>query len=180
MKILILCGSPHKNGNTNALAEAFVNGVDQKMHQIKKIWIPGKRIAPCTGCLYCQHHDGVCIFQDDMVPILAEIYQADLLVFVTPIYYFGMTAQLKAVIDRMSAIDDKLKQQEKKAILLTAGGLSDDWIMDGIKTQYHIMLKYLNWQSVGAVYAFGCNVTPGIKDTKYLLEAEDLGRLVCG
>ena len=50
MKILILCGSPHKNGTTNLLAEALISGIDQSRHEIEKIQLAEKKIAPCLGC----------------------------------------------------------------------------------------------------------------------------------
>ena len=176
MKILILCGSPHKNGTTNLLAEALISGIDQSRHEIEKIQLAEKKIAPCLGCEYCKRNDGVCVQKDDMEALLPSLLAADVIVFVSPIYYFGFNAQLKAVIDRFYAVNAQLKlQTEKKAILLTAGGGKEEWIPDGIFANYHTMLRYLNWTSLGQICALGCHVKDQLAQTGCLELAKELG-----
>lgn len=176
MKILILCGSPHQNGTTNALADALISGIDQIRHEIEKVQLSGKTIAPCLGCEHCRRNDGVCVHRDDMEALLPSVLAADVIVFVSPIYYFGFNAQLKAVIDRFYAVNARLKQQtEKKAILLTAGGGREEWIPDGIFANYHTMLRYLNWTSLGQVCALGCHAKEQLQQTDCLEQAQKLG-----
>ena len=177
MKILILCGSPHKNGTTNALAEALISGIDQSRHEIEKIQLAEKKIAPCLGCEYCKRNDGACVQKDDMAALLPTVLAADVIVFVSPIYYFGFNAQLKAVIDRFYAVNARLKlQTQKKAILLTAGGGKEEWIPDGIFANYHTMLRYLNWTSLGQICALSCHVKDQLAQTTCLEQAKELGR----
>ena len=177
MKILILCGSPHKNGTTNALAEALISGIDQRRHEIEKIQLAEKKIAPCLGCEYCKRNDGACVLKDDMAALLPSVLAADVIVFVSPIYYFGFNAQLKAVIDRFYAVNARLKlQTQKKAILLTAGGGKEEWIPDGIFANYHTMLRYLNWTSLGQICALNCHVKDQLAQTTCLEQAKELGR----
>lgn len=177
MKILILCGSPHKNGTTNALAEALISGIDQDRHEIEKIQLAEKKIAPCLGCEYCKRNDGACVQKDDMAALLPSVLAADVIVFVSPIYYFGFNAQLKAVIDRFYAVNARLKlQTQKKAILLTAGGGKEEWIPDGIFANYHTMLRYLNWTSLGQICALNCHVKDQLAQTTCLEQAKELGR----
>jgi multimeric flavodoxin WrbA len=177
MKILILCGSPHKNGTTNALAEALISGIDQSRHEVEKIQLAEKKIAPCLGCEYCKRNDGVCVQKDDMAALLPSVLAADVIVFVSPIYYFGFNAQLKAVIDRFYAVNARLKlQTQKKAILLTAGGGKEEWIPDGIFANYHTMLRYLNWSSLGQICALNCHVKDQLAQTTCLEQAKELGR----
>ena len=177
MKILILCGSPHKNGTTNALAEALISGIDQSRHEVEKIQLAEKKIAPCLGCEYCKRNDGVCVQKDDMAALLPSVLAADVVVFVSPIYYFGFNAQLKAVIDRFYAVNARLKlQTQKKAILLTAGGGKEEWIPDGIFANYHTMLRYLNWTSLGQICALSCHVKDQLAQTTCLEQAKELGR----
>lgn len=176
MNILILCGSPHKNGTTNALADALISGVDQTKHHVEKVYITEQKIAPCLGCDACRRNGGTCVQKDDMAPLLDAILQADLVVFASPLYYFGFTAQLKAVIDRFYAVNGQLRSQtEKKAILLTAGGGSEEWIMDGILANYRTMLRYLHWTDVGTVCAYGCHVKEQLSKSNCLEEAKKLG-----
>lgn len=178
MKILVLCGSPHKNGTTNVLAEAFLDGIDTEKHSVEKIWLQGKKTSPCLGCMYCKSHEGNCAVKDDTAEILRAVIEAELIVFVSPLYYFGMTSQLKMVIDRFFAVNDVLRQKEKKAILLTAGSDTDGWAMDGIRTHYEVMLKYLHWTSVGEICAYGCTTKEMLKATDYPAAAEKLGRSI--
>lgn len=177
MKILILCGSPHKNGTTNALAEALISGIDQSRHEVEKIQLAEMKIAPCLGCEYCKRNDGVCVQKDDMAALLPSVLAADVIVFVSPIYYFGFNAQLKAVIDRFYAVNARLKlQTQKKAILLTAGGGKEEWIPEGIFANYHTMLRYLNWTSLGQICALNCHVKDQLAQTTCLEQAKELGR----
>ena len=177
MNILILCGSPHKNGTTNALADAFISGVDMTRHTIEKIQISGKTVAPCLGCEYCRHHDGACVRKDDMQTLIPSILAADLIVFVSPIYYFGFNAQLKAVIDRFYAVNATLKTHtHKKAILLTAGGGKEEWIPDGIFANYNCMLRYLNWTSLGHVCALNCHGKEQLEGSGHPEAAKMLGQ----
>lgn len=176
MKILILCGSPHKNGTTNELAEALISGIDTSRHEVEKVQLASGKVAPCLGCEYCRRSGGICVQKDDMQELLPSVLAADVIVFVSPIYYFGFNAQLKAVIDRFYAVNAQLKQQtEKKAILLTAGGGTEEWIPDGIFANYHTMLRYLNWTSLGQVCALGCHTKDRLEGTGCLEQARKLG-----
>lgn len=176
MKILILCGSPHKNGTTNALAEALISGIDGQAHAVEKIQLSELSVAPCLGCEYCKTSGGVCVRRDDMARLLPAVLAADVIVFVSPIYYFGFNAQLKTVIDRFYAVNARLRQQTgKKAILLTAGGGREEWIPDGIFANYHTMLRYLSWTSLGQICALGCHTREQLGATGCLEQARKLG-----
>lgn len=176
MNILMVYGSPHKAGTTDAMAEAFLSGVDQAKHQVTRLRVTEKKIGPCLGCNYCRSHDGVCVQKDDMNALYPVLLEAELVVFISPLYYFGFTAQIKTLIDRFFAVNGKLRAQTgKKAILLTAGGGSEEWIMDGILANYHTMLRYLHWESLGQVCALGCNGKEQLADTGCLEEAKNLG-----
>lgn len=176
MNILVVCGSPHKNGTTNAMADALISAIDLNQHQVEKIQLCEKKVSPCLGCNYCRNHGGTCIQQDDMQSLYPSLLKADLVVFASPLYYFGFTAQIKAFIDRFYAVNTQLRAQtEKKAILLTAGGGEEEWIMDGIEANYDTMLRYLHWKSVGKVCAYSCSVKEDWEQTSYLEEAKALG-----
>ena len=176
MKILVLCGSPHKNGTTNALAEALISGIDRNRHTVEKIQLSEKKVAPCRGCEYCRRSEGCCVQKDDMQFILPSVLDADIVVFASPVYYFGFNAQLKAVIDRFYAVNPRLKlQTEKKAILLTAGGGKEEWIPEGIFANYRTMLRYLNWTSLGQICALSCHTKEQLPRTGCLEQARKLG-----
>ena len=94
MKIVILTGSPHKNGTSNTLVDEFIKGASEKGHLIKRYDTAFLDIHPCIGCDHCGMN-GTCAFNDDMIEILDTILASDLIVFATPIYYFVFLLKLK-------------------------------------------------------------------------------------
>lgn len=107
MKIVVIEGSPHKKGSTNLLAEQFMQGAKEAGHTIEALDAAHMDIHPCMGCEHCGM-DGNCAWQDDVWQIRDALLSADMAVFVTPVYYFGMSAQLKMVIDRFYSYTIKL------------------------------------------------------------------------
>ena len=99
MKIVILQGSPNRNGSTAILTEEFSRGAREAGHSITRFDLADMDVKPCTGCVACGY-EGPCVQHDDSQKIRAEILSADMLVFATPLYYYGMSAQLKTVVDR--------------------------------------------------------------------------------
>ena len=97
MKILVLNGSPRK-GNTLTAINSFVKGVSCE-HEVEVVDTYKLDVSPCTGCRACQCYKG-CVAKDDSNMIVDKIVDADLLVFATPVYWWGITAQLKMVIDK--------------------------------------------------------------------------------
>ena len=110
MKIVVLEGSPNKNGSSNMLAEQFIKGALETGHQVEVIDAARAKIHPCTGCIHCGY-DGPCIQKDEMEQIRESILGADMMVFVTPLYYYGMSAQLKILIDRFCAFTEKAAER---------------------------------------------------------------------
>ena len=114
MNILVITGSPHKKGTSSLLADQFIAGASEAGHYISRYDTIFHVTQPCLACNYCRKNAHKCIQDDDMEIIWDKIIAADLIVFVTPLYYFGMSAQLKKVIDRFYAINDLLKNKLKK------------------------------------------------------------------
>ena len=102
-KVLILSGSPRKEGNSDILCDQFLKGAVDAGNEVEKIFVAEKKITMCTGCYFCKNHDGKCVFNDDMGDILQKIIDCDVLVLSTPVYFYSISAQLKAVIDRTVA-----------------------------------------------------------------------------
>ena len=101
--VLILSGSPRKGGNSDLLCDQFARGAKEAGNNVEKIRVSAKKVAPCTGCYYCEKHDGECIQKDDMADILQKMIDADVIVLASPVYFYSIDAQLKAVIDRTVA-----------------------------------------------------------------------------
>ena len=119
MKITILNGSPRKE-NTLAMAEAFAEGAKEAGHEVEILHVGTMKIAGCLACEYCHGKgEGKCVQKDDMEKVIPAYMDSDMVVFASPIYYFGMTAQLSAAIQRMYCIGKPAKAA-KAALLLSA------------------------------------------------------------
>lgn len=94
-KILILSGSPRKNGNSDLLYNEFMRGALESGNEVEKIRITEKKVSPCSACYYCRDHGGVCVHKDDMADILQKMVDADVLVLASPVYFYSVNAQLK-------------------------------------------------------------------------------------
>lgn len=100
MKITMITGSPHKKGTTALLAESFSKGAKEAGHEVFRFDAAYKKIHPCIACDKCRDsNDGGCVFKDDMAELNPRLLEADMVVLVSPIYYYDITAQIKAVID---------------------------------------------------------------------------------
>ena len=101
--VLILSGSPRMNGNSDLLCDEFMRGAQEAGHEVEKIRIATKKIGYCRACYFCNDHKGQCAVRDDMAGILEKMLQADVIVMATPVYFYSIDAQLKALIDRTVA-----------------------------------------------------------------------------
>ena len=102
--VLIIEGSPRANGNSAVLCDEFARGAEEAGCSVKRIRAARKKVAGCLGCNACLRNGGSCVQKDDMAEIRAEMLAADVIVLASPIYFYSMTAQLKAVIDLSCAV----------------------------------------------------------------------------
>ena len=179
MKILVLTGSPHLHGTTAFLADEFCSGAKEAGNEIIRFNTSKLEIHPCTGCNHCRKDDenlGKCIFNDDMSQIYPHLLTAEAVVLVTPLYYFGMTAQLKVVIDRFYSVNALLRKKPKRLYLIAAGADADNWVMDALKAHYKSICRYLRWQEGGMVLAFGAGTRKDVESSEYKAMARTLGK----
>ncbi|WP_040683460.1 flavodoxin family protein [Thermosinus carboxydivorans] len=175
MKITVITGSPHKNGTSALLADKFIEGAQKAGHEVFRFNAAFEDIHPCLGCDRCGMN-GPCIHQDAIDKKLTpKLIAADLVVFVTPLYYFGMSAQLKTVIDRFYANNVKLSGSGKKAILMATAYDAKDWTMAALTHHYQTVVKYLGWEDIGMVLAVGCGSRPLIERSEFPEQAYQLG-----
>ena len=128
-KVLILSGSPRKGGNSDILCDEFMKGALEQGNIVEKIRVADKKIAPCTGCYFCRKSGGRCALNDDMGDILQKIIDCDVLVLSSPVYFYSMSAQLKAVIDRTVARWTEIANKE--LYYITTAAEEDEDTMDG-------------------------------------------------
>lgn len=102
-RVLILSGSPRNGGNSDVLCDEFMRGAIEAGNDTEKIRVSSKNVCPCSACYYCRDHGGECVHKDDMSDILQKMIEADVIVLASPVYFYSIDAQLKAVIDRTVA-----------------------------------------------------------------------------
>lgn len=105
-----------------------------------------------------------------------QLLNADAVVLVSPLYYFGMTAQLKTVIDRFYSVNSLLRESSKKLYLIAAGADEESWAMDGIENQYKCLCKYLKWHEAGMLLAYGLGTIRDAENSKYKEMARKFGQ----
>lgn len=175
MKIIVLQGSPNKNGSTHILIEAFTKGAEEAEHQIQRFDLVDYNVNPCTGCVACGY-EGTCVQKDDNQKIREAILSADMIVFATPLYYYGMSAQLKMVIDRFCAYNSSITNKHMKSALLTAAWNSDDWTFDALESHYKTLVRYLNFCDQGMILGKGCGNPSMTRNSGYPEKSYELGR----
>ena len=174
MKVVIITGSAHKHGTTAALADKFQQGAVDAGHDVFRFDAAFHEVHPCIGCDKCRR-TGECTFAaDDMKQLNPHLLEADVVVFVSPIYYFTLNAQIKAVIDRFYANDDALHGR-KKAALITAMADTDPDTASGANTAFQQTAKYLEWENVGILNAKNASVAADLSKED-LKAAYELGK----
>lgn len=114
-KVLAIVSSPRKGGNSELLVDEFVKGAKEAGNTVEKVCLREKKIAPCLACEACLRNGGTCVQKDDMAEVLAKLIDADVIVLSTPVYYYSVCAQMKAMIDRslpIGADGGKMKNKE--------------------------------------------------------------------
>ena len=145
MKIAILNGSP-RTGNTAAMVNAFAEGAKEAGHEVETLHVGRMKINGCLACEYCHGKGaGTCIQKDDMVKVMPAYLEADMLVYASPIYYFDVTAQLAAAMQRVYAIGKPAKAS--KAALLLSSASPNPYA--GAIATYKDMIAHLGLEDTG-------------------------------
>jgi len=172
--IVVISGSPRKDGNTERLAAAFVEGAKNAGKNVVLFRVADMKIGGCKGCEHCFESKGVCIQKDDMPPVLEALKTADALVLVSPLYFFNMSAQLKLAIDRTFALLSVGAPVVKAALLMTCGDDSST-AADGAVVSYNKICEYSKWEDAGVIIADGLHSPGEIEGRAELEKARLLG-----
>lgn len=175
MRIVVLQGSPHKKGSSNMLAHEFISGASSVGHSVTVLDGAQLKLNYCAGCDECKK-GGDCVQQDDGAVVREEMLSADMVVFVTPVYYFGMSAQLKTIVDRFHGYTQELKNKKMKAVLIASLADTDDKAILPLKAHYERICEYLRFENAGEIFGKGCANPTLTLGSKYMKEAFDLGR----
>ena len=175
-KVLILSGSPRKNGNSDILCDEFARGAAEAGNHVEKIRVSEKNIGFCRACYACRG-TGVCAIKDDMAEVLQKMIDADVLVLASPVYFYSIDAQLKALIDRTVARWLEVKNKEFYYIVTAA-----DSGKEAAETTLACFRGYADCVDgaieKGVIYGMGVYEKGKGKDTAAMKEAYEMGRNV--
>ncbi len=173
-KILVLSGSPRKGGNSDLLCDEFVRGALEVGHEVEKIRVQEKKVACCMACYACKD-TGICAIKDDMAEIMQKMIDCDVMVLASPVYFYSIDAQLKAVIDRSVCRWTEVKDKEFYYIVTCA-----DSEKESAETTIACFRGYADCVEgaveKGVIYGTGVYQAGEIKDTSAMEEVYKMGR----
>lgn len=186
--ILVIQSGGRPNGNTAQLTTAFVNGVKEAGHRVEVISLTKVEVKGCLGCNACRYGKP-CIIKDDFNELVPKIKTADLIVFSSPLYFWTITARMKAFIERLYCIAEEdtnptLGRYEKYptidcALLMTSAD-NFFWTFEQAVSYYNFALvNYIGFNDKGTILAGGCgdsNGKPQIDKTDWLNKAFIFGK----
>ena len=172
--ILIFIGSMRENGNTARLAQSFAECAAAN-NNVEIVSVADYNVNPCIGCNSCFAREGNRCFQnDDMVQIYDKLRNADIVVIASPVYFYGISAQLKAIVDRLHT-PMRNTFHIKKLGLLLVGAAQLPNLFDPILMQYQMVLEFFKLESIGTVLVRGVKDIGDIENSSALEEAYELG-----
>ena len=176
-KVLILSGSPRKGGNSDLLCDAFIKGAQESGNQVEKVFIRSKKIAPCNACYFCKQSGGQCAIKDDMAEILDKIQAVDVIVMASPVYFYSIDSQMKAVIDRSVARWTNIRNKEFYYIMTAAEDSSD--VMDCTLECFRGFARCLDGaREMGVIWGKGVYEAGAIKEMPVMQEAYEMGKQI--
>lgn len=174
--ILIISSSPRKNGNSQMLCEQFKRGAEEKGHMVTLVRLMEKRIGFCRACDGCMRNGGTCVLNDDMAEILKLFQEADVLVLATPVYFYGISAQMKTFIDRTYPIWQHLGKKEVYYII--SAGLGEDIIERSLGDLDGFVEHLEEYRIAGRIYATDVMQAGLVKNLDVFEKAYQMGALV--
>ena len=176
-RVLIISSSPRKGGNSETLAAAFAKGAQEAGNQVETVYLRETQIGFCKGCFACLKL-GHCVIQDDAVEIAAKMHDADVLVFVTPVYYYSVSGQLKTILDRANPIYDTDYAFTKAYLLATAAEDEPETVEGTEKAVQGWVDCFPRCELVETVFAGGVNEAGEIAGHPALEKAYQVGKEV--
>ena len=167
MKVLTLLGSAKKKGNTATVLGWVEEELQAAGHNVERIYLHNKSINGCMGCAKCRDYpdDIACVQKDDAESIMEQMIASDAVLFASPLYFWGFTAQIKALIDRGYALvtnyhlpDQTSLMKGKRVGLLATGGGPFENNAEGMFTAFDRIVGFLMAKKAGELYVGGCSV----------------------
>lgn len=165
MKVLTLLGSARKKGNTATVLTLIEKELHTLKNTVERITLHDKAIKGCRGCLKCLAYPNeiACVQQDDADEIMQKMLMADVILFTTPVYFWGFSAQIKTLIDRSNAFVTQCFKpghtsllQGKRVGLLATGADSFENNAEGVFTAFDRFTHFLQAKNTGTLYVGNC------------------------
>ena len=174
--VLVITGSPRVDGNSDRLADAFIDGAVAADNNVVRFDAGRMNIGPCKACDKCFTNDGACAVSNGFNTIAPEIEKCDVIVFVTPMYWFSFTSQIKNVIDKIYSFGTAGKDiSGKECALIVCGATQEIKEFDGITSTYKLIANHLKWKDRGTLIADGVWNKGDVQNTDFLNKAEKMG-----
>ena len=180
--ILVVTGSPRRHGNSDMMAEAFIEGAKEIGHIVNKYEAGFSKISGCRACDTCWSKGKPCSFEDDFnerfIPLLE---QADTLVLCMPLYFYGFPSKFQATFEKLYSLlseNSPIKIKVENAALLMCAGENRNDIFDGAIGTYKQLCKGLNWKDMGIILAHGVLKKGEITSTDFLSQCRKLGNTI--
>ncbi len=174
-KIVVITGSPRKNGNSFAMTEAFMKAAEANGHTVTRFDAALKKVGGCHACETCFKTGKACSFDDDFNAIAPTILEADAVVFTMPVYWYSIPAQIKGVIDRLFSFVVGGKDISGKSCALIACCEEDDMsVLDGVRIPIERSAALMKWHIAGEVLIPGVLNVGDIDKTDGCKQAADL------
>ena len=175
-KVLIISGSPRKGGNSDKLCDRFADGARDAGNDVTKLSLADRRVGFCTGCNCCgQTHR--CIIDDDVPEIIGRMMTSDVIVMASPVYFYSVDAQIKALIDRSVSVWTVMKDKVFYFIMTSAE--DSETVMDCTLECFRGFISCITGSTEGGViFAKGVHSRGEIDGTDYMQQAYDMGRSV--
>ena len=171
--VLVLLGSPRKNGNSEVICNSFMKGAKEAGHKTEKIFLQGKEILPCRACYACKE-TRKCIINDDMYEIINKMIQADVIVLATPVYFYSLSGQIKTMIDRTLPRYTEIANKDFYFVATAAAGKSSmDRTMDALRGFTDCLP---NAKVKGYIYGSGLYEKGEAEATLYTQSAYEMGK----
>ncbi len=175
MNITVITGSAHRHGTSALLADKFIEGAKEAGHEVFRFDAAFKNIHGCIGCDTCNRKGNGCVYKDDMEELNPHLLNANVIVFVSPIYYFNINSQVKSVIDRFYANNSALQGGRKTMLLLSMADDSTDSAQAATVFFGHFA-NYMKWDNLGVLAATSCWTRADIENTDFPHKAYELGK----
>lgn len=186
-KIVVIMGSPRKNGNSSTLAESFIEGAQKRGADIETFYVHYMNIKPCTGCDHCIIKSGSgCVINDDMQQIYDVIPTADAIVIASPIYWFNINAQTKIFLDRCYALSTVKgfsfthAFKDKEIVIILTYGDADPFISGAVNALRSLQdcFNYVGAQIVGTLYGSALAAGKIVENKALMKKAFVLGKKI--